>query len=285
MINEYLEKLTREEERKGSNILYVRSILKEYLQILVLEYIYTSYKHKTNLIFTGGTCLRHIYNIERLSEDLDFDFLREVDTQEMAENIKRWFESKMRYNDLNISIKQRGKQILLKFPCLKQLNLASKSDSDFLYIKIDLEKVSGKSFNTEKTSKSVFGSNFVALHYDLPSLFTGKIVAILTRNLLKGKENREMLKGRDFYDLLWYLKKGVVLNKELLEEKLGKKIDNQELKKILNEKVAMATTKFKNDFKNDLLPFISNHRFLEDYLKNYQNEFNRRYHEMIKDDI
>jgi predicted nucleotidyltransferase component of viral defense system len=275
MIIEYLEKIIKNEKQKNSNKLYLRSLIKEYLQILVLEYIYTSDKYKSNLIFTGGTCLRHIYGLERLSEDLDFDFLKDFDTKELAEDIRIYFKSKMKYTDLNISIKQKGKQILLKFPCLKSLDLANESESDFLYIKMDLEKVLGKSFKTEKTSKNIFGSNFVALHYNLPSLFTGKITAILTRNLLEGKENRETIKGRDFYDLLWYLKKDVRVNMEFLQERLMEQISIQDLTKRLNEKVILATTKYSNDFKNDLLPFIKNAEFIQDYVKNYQNEFNR----------
>jgi len=275
MIIEYLEKIIKNEKQKNSNELYLRSLIKEYLQILVLEYIYTSDKYKSNLIFTGGTCLRHIYGLERLSEDLDFDFLKDFDTKELAEDIRIYFKSKMKYADLDISIKQKGKQILLKFPCLKSLGLASESESDFLYIKMDLEKVSGRSFKTEKTSKNIFGSNFVALHYNLPSLFAGKITAILTRNLLEGRENRETIKGRDFYDLLWYLKKDVGVNMKFLQERLMEKVSIQDLTKRLNEKVILATTKYSNDFKNDLLPFIKNSEFIQDYVKNYQNEFNR----------
>ncbi len=275
MIIKYLEKIVKEEKSKNSNNLYIRSTIKEYFQILVLEYIYSSSKYKANLIFTGGTCLRHMYGLERLSEDLDFDFLEDFEAEDLASDIHGYFKNKMKYSDLSISIKQRGRQLLLKFPCLHQLGLASKSDSNLLYIKIDLEKSKGRSFEVEKTSKNIFGANFVAMHYDLPSLFAGKIAAILKRNLLVGRENLETIKGRDFYDLLWFLKKSTEVNLQFLQEKISDKMSIEELREELEEKVLLATTKFKNDFKNDLLPFISNQEFIKDYVENYKEEFER----------
>ena len=275
MILNYMEKLVRDEKARGSNDLYIRSTLKEYLQALVLEYIYTSREYKSVFVFTGGTCLRHVFGLERLSEDLDFDLLEEIDSEKLAEQIQKYFTSKMKYEDLDVAVKQQGRQILLKFPCLRKLSLANESESDLLHIKMDLSRIVGESYVTEKTAKSVFGLNFVILHYDLSSLFSTKVTAILTRNLLLGKENTQTLKGRDFFDLLWYLKKGVKVNLLFVQERLGKKVTKEELKKRLYEKVELATTKFKSDFKNDLLPFIDNREFVEDYVENYSDEFKR----------
>ncbi len=275
MINEYIKKIVKEEKAKGSDGLYIRSKIKEYLQILLLEYIYSSSENKSKFVFTGGTCLRHVYGLERLSEDLDFDLLEEVDVEKISRDIEKYFTSKLHYKDLKISIKQKGRQILLKFPCLQEIGLASKSESDLLYIKMDMEKIKEESFKTEKTSKNIFGSNFVILHYDLPSLFAGKLTAILTRNLFEGKENREIIKGRDFYDLLWYLKKDVGVNLPFLQERLKRKITIEELREEVKKKVFLATTKFKNDFKNDFYPFLKNPDFIEDYVENYSNEFER----------
>jgi len=275
MIIKYLEELIKNEKKQNTSNLYIRNKIKEYLQILILEYLYTSNKYKSDLIFTGGTCLRHIYGIERLSEDLDFDLINNLNTEKLAEDINNYFSIQMKYTDLNISIKQKGEQILFKFPCLQKLNLATKNESNLLYIKMDLEKIQGKNFKTEKTSKNIFGSNFVALHYNLPTLFAGKINAILTRNLLVGKDNAKTIKGRDFYDLLWFLKNDIKINLAFLREKLNKDIDIEDLEKELNKKVLLATTKFKNEFENDLLPFISNQEFIDDYIQNYKDEFDR----------
>lgn len=276
MILSYIREIILEERGKGSNPLYIRSVIKEYLQILVLQYIYTSNEFKSNLIFTGGTCLRHFYGIDRLSEDLDFDCIELVDPKEIANKIERYFKSSLKYYELKVSIKQQGKQILLKFPILREVGIAGPNESEMLYIKIDITLLDIKSYEVEKTSKSAFGYNFVALHYDLPSLFAGKISAILTRNLLTGKDNAQTIKGRDFYDLLWYLKKGVNLNINLVKEKTKKTdLDLDELKTLIDSKVNLACTKYKNDFANDLIPFISNKNFIFDYVDNYLEEYKR----------
>lgn len=276
MILNYSKEIANKERKKSSNLLYIRSAIKEYLQILVLQYIYTTNDFKTNFIFTGGTCLRHFYGIDRLSEDLDFDYLEFINSEEIANRIEQYFISSLKYPSLKISIKQQGKQILLKFPLLRELRIAGKSESELLYIKIDLTPLIGSSYRTEKTSKSAFGYNFVTLHYDLPSLFAGKVSAILTRNLLTGRENKQTIKGRDFYDLLWYLKNDVRINIPFLREKMSDSTLNiKELIKLIDDKVNETCTKYKNNFKNDLIPFISNTSFITDYVDNYLEEYKR----------
>ncbi|MDP4011057.1 MAG: nucleotidyl transferase AbiEii/AbiGii toxin family protein [Candidatus Roizmanbacteria bacterium] len=276
MILSYIQKIIQEQQDKGVNPLYIRSSIKEYLQIIVLDYIYRTNEYKSSLIFTGGTCLRHLFGIDRLSEDLDFDTIKSVSSEDFPEKIAGYFKSMLKYPDVNISIKQQGKQILLKFPILREVGISGPNESEMLYVKIDLSPKVGKSYNIIKTSKSEFGYNFVALHYDLPSLFAGKISAILSRNLLTGMENRQTIKGRDFYDLLWYLKRGSPLNFNYLKEKIG--IPNMTLKQLnelVEDKVNIACTLLKNDFKNDLLPFIRNQDFIADYVDNYLDEYKR----------
>lgn len=276
MILQFIENIVRESKEKGENPLYTRSRVKEYFQILVLYYIYTNKNYKSNFIFTGGTCLRHFHNLERLSEDLDFDTLQVHDPEELSSNLNKFFNERLNYKYLNISIKQQGRQILLKFPVLKALGLANTNESDLLYIKCDLENINYNNYNIIKSTKSTFGYNFVVTHYDLPSLFAGKVTAVLTRNLLKGKDNRATIKGRDFYDLLWYLKSNVPINFELVKERLKKPdLEFSELKEQIHLKVKDATSKFQNDFKNDLLAFISDTDFLDDYVENYFDEFKR----------
>src|SRR3989344_2972574 len=159
MILSYIQKIIQEQQDKGANPLYLRSSIKEYLQIIVLDYIYRTNEYKSNLIFTGGTCLRHLYGIDRLSEDLDFDYLDLVNSEEFASKLEQYFISSLKYLDLKISIKQQGKQILLKFPLLRKLGMAGPNDSEMLYIKIDISQVTGRSYKVIKTSKSGFGYN------------------------------------------------------------------------------------------------------------------------------
>jgi predicted nucleotidyltransferase component of viral defense system len=275
MIYKELEKIVIENKRAGQSELYIKNLLKEYLQIYILNYIYTNKKYSKNLIFTGGTCLRHFFDLPRLSEDLDFDFNKELNSEEFFENIKRYFKIKYLYTEITGSIKQQGKQLLFKFPVLKDLDLANDNESDLLYVKIDLQKNPSKIYDTQISSKSIEGFNFVALYYDISTLMAGKIYAVLTRERLVGKNDRKTIKGRDYYDLLWYLKQKVSPNMKRLSDILGEEITVKELTERLDEKVKELDKKYRNDFESDLLPLISNKEIVPVYVNNYIEEYER----------
>jgi predicted nucleotidyltransferase component of viral defense system len=275
MIYKELERIVIENRRLGQSEMYIRNLLKEYLQIYVLNCIYTDQEYNKKLIFTGGTCLRHFYDLPRLSEDLDFDYNQDINSEELLDIIEDFFVKKYIFTDISTSLKQKGNQILLKFPVLKKLKLASDSESEMLYLKIDLQKNPSKIYDSEISSKSIQGFNFVALHYDLPTLMAGKISAILTRERFVGKDDRKTVKGRDYYDLLWYLKKSVVPNIDRISDILDEKLTIQEVKKRLDKKVYLLIEKYRNDFESDLLPLIKNGNIVPIYVNNYIEEYKR----------
>jgi predicted nucleotidyltransferase component of viral defense system len=275
MIYKELEKIVQDQKERGNSKLYIRNILKEYLQVYILNYIYTSSKYSKKLIFTGGTCLRHFYDLERLSEDLVFNYDNSIKAQELTGNLLDYFKKKYKMSEVYGSVKQKGRQILLKFPLLKELDLVSGSESEVLYLKLYLQKNPSDRYDTQISSKSLMGFNFVARHYDLPTLMAGEIAAILRRERFLGKEDRNTVKSRDYYDLLWYLKKKVKPNMERLSDVLGKEITKKELKRELDKKVGMLTTKYRNDFESDLLPLIENTEFIPVYVQNYEEEYMR----------
>ncbi|HRX43845.1 MAG TPA: nucleotidyl transferase AbiEii/AbiGii toxin family protein [Candidatus Dojkabacteria bacterium] len=275
MIYKELEKIAQGQKERGNSKLYIRNILKEYLQVYILNYIYTSPKYSKELIFTGGTCLRHFYNLGRLSEDLDFDYDNSIDTQELTDDLLEYFKKKYKVSKVYGSVKQSGKQILLKFPLLKELDLVSENESEVLYLKLDLQKNLSARYDTQISSKSLMGFNFVARHYDLATLMSGKVAAILSRKRFVGKEDRESIKGRDYYDLLWYLKKRIQPNMGRVCDILGKQVTKKELKEELNRRVEILVTKYRNDFESDLLPLIENTDFIPVYVQNYEEEYRR----------
>jgi len=276
MIKIELKRILVQAKKTSSRKLYLRNLLKEYLQTYVLFYIYTTDKYKEKLIFTGGTCLRHFYGLSRLSEDLDFDCVKMVNTNQLGKDLSLFFKKKYRYSELVTSVKQEGKQILLKFPVLKDLGLSEENESDWLYVKIDLNPNPSKKFNAIMSTKSLYGFNFIARHYDLPNLMAGKINAIFQRDIYKGKNNRKIIKGRDYFDLLWYLKKGIKPNMAKIRECLNKpNLTFIELGTMLDKKVNELRKKFMAEFKNDLLPLIRDSEFVEVYIENYFQEYKR----------
>jgi len=265
--------ITRQREQ-NTNPLYLFSLLKEYLQAYVLNFIYAESIYRGDMIFTGGTCLRHCYGLNRLSEDLDFDLINPIDITTLGQQLVTDFKNRLGFELLQTSIKQKGKQLLLKFPILRILGLSDLSDSDLLYVKLDLSPVASDHYSLIKSLQNKQGLNYLVAHYDLPSLMAGKLHAILRRQRFWGGEDQPTVKGRDYFDLLWFLQKAIIPNEKRLFDLLGEPLDRQKLIKNLDKKVIEATGPFKTEFRRDLLPFIEDVRladgFIEGYLEAYQ---------------
>lgn len=253
---------------KDANPLYVRSLLKEYLQYLILNFIYNSPVYQ-KLIFTGGTCLRLCFGLPRLSEDLDFDALVPLNVKTLAADLKTYFNSYWQYNKLTVGVVNRERQILLKLPVLKSLGLATSSESDLLYLKIDVNVVEKISGTVVKNVVSTGDFNFVAANFSLETLFAKKISAIFSRRRFWGEANDETVKGRDFFDLIWLLQKGVVPDIAFLDPELGI-TSKSELMGKLDAKLATVVMRFAADIRRDLLPFVRDTDFVENFYGNLE---------------
>ena len=265
------------DQNKNALPIYLRSLLKEYLQLNVLYFIYTNDLYNNALVFTGGTCLRHFYQLPRLSEDLDFDVVKAIDSSQLLSYVVDSFNKHFMYSDLTVSLKQKGRQILFKFPVLYDLGLASASESNYLYIKLDLEfKPITKYAQTKVSLKSYQNLAFVAKHYDLPTLFAKKTGALLLRNVLKGKENRVSFKGRDYFDLIWLLQNQTPINLAHLRIILqDPQLTIAKLKQMLTNKINQTTqyTYFSSDLIADLLPFISDSSMVKTFAQSFKQLF------------
>lgn len=173
--------------------------IREYLQAYFLNIIYKN-KFYQNLVFTGGTALRFIYKIRRFSEDLDFSLStkpKNYNFTDMVKNILQEF--KLAGYDLEVKYDESRTvhSALLKFSGILFETGISPLKGQKIAIKVEVD--SNPPGGGIETS-SVYNSNFMfyMLHYDLASSFAGKVHALLCR---------EYSKGRDWYDLLWYLTK------------------------------------------------------------------------------
>jgi len=268
MLKEILENIVKEKRQAGAPNFVIKNFLKEYLQYPVLAFIYNSQDYK-NFIFTGGSCLRICFNSPRLSEDLDFD-LKDADYKKfkiskLEKDFKGYFKEKFL---IDIETKQQGNtRLYLKFSVLKELGLAAKNESDLLYVKIEPSRGVFARPKTELQPISGFGFNFIVQRYGLEFLMTGKLNAILTRQWFRGGENEINIKGRDFYDLYWYLENKIKPDYKTLK-KLINITDESQLKKQLKEKIAknVTTRKLSYDLKN----FFPNQNFVNDFCRNYK---------------
>jgi len=173
--------------------------IREYLQTYFLNIIYKN-KFYQNLVFTGGTALRFIYKIRRFSEDLDFSLstkARNYNFTDMMKNILQEFKLAGYELEIKYDESRAVHSALLKFSGILFETGLSPLKGQKIAIKAEVD--SNPPLGGVETS-SVYNSNFMfyMLHYDLASLFAGKVHALLCR---------EYAKGRDWYDLLWYLTK------------------------------------------------------------------------------
>lgn len=227
-----LDKFFLEDYVKRSNIPdKPRGILREYLQSEILSTLYGS-KFGSYLTFMGGTCLRFVYNLNRFSEDLDFELIKKgLKYEELA----TFFENELK--KLGFVVDTRVKKtpniiiIFVKFSeVMQQMDLSNFSDQK-LKIKFEIDPKPPKNI-TYKTKKiSAYGKVFNLIANTLPTLYAQKIIAI---------KNRPYQKGRDFYDLIWFLaQKDLEPNYQLLCE-MGIKAKN---KKKLVEEIKKFTAK------------------------------------------
>jgi hypothetical protein len=217
LIKIYLTKLVK--DSASDDRVFKRNLLKNYLQILVLDFIYSDMEY-SQLVFYGGSSLAHCYNMPRLSEDLDFvDLKKKIEIPKLSENLEGYFKKN---TDLEVKAVPQKFRIYLKFPLLHELGLAGKSESDLLFLKIEI--FNGFDFCTDYKIETIplfkFNRTVLVKTFDLPTLMATKIRAVLMRKWEKTDKSGKTLatvKGRDYYDLLWYLEKGIMPNFECME--------------------------------------------------------------------
>ncbi|MCX6719079.1 MAG: nucleotidyl transferase AbiEii/AbiGii toxin family protein [Candidatus Taylorbacteria bacterium] len=250
-------------EAPSSKTLFRRNVLEEYLQIVVLDHLYSDPVYG-QLVFYGGSCLAQCHGLPRLSEDLDFvDIKGKIEIGELADDIASYFRL---HTDLNVVKKTQKFRILLKFPVLKELGLSGESDSDFLQLKVEIFRDDGLLRDCPVEAVPLFKMNrsIIVKAFDLPTLMATKIRAVLHWKWEKTDKSGKTLatvKGRDYFDLMWYLRKGVTPNMACLKEVTGK----EELKRLLLDSVDKADP---TSIKIDLEALIADDHYVTDVSAN-----------------
>jgi predicted nucleotidyltransferase component of viral defense system len=246
-----------------------RILLKEALQAYVLDYLYNHPVYR-RLNFYGGTCLHIVYGLNRLSEDLDLDNGVEMDLSLLPDNLLSLFRKALGYPEAAVKSQRSENGILrltLKFPILNALGLSSHAD-EALHLKVEISH-HRQTAVIARTPVLFHGRSFVPAHFSLETMMAGKMLACLERNFQRGREGA-LLKGRDFYDLLWFMQKRV----QPLEEKLArdgeKSYTVQKAITALQEKVTGIRPA---DLAMDLLPMFESRVFIEAWLESFQANF------------
>lgn len=207
--------------------------LRELLQLTILKKIDTA-GYFQKIAFVGGTALRILFDLNRFSEALDFslidpinfDFTKFVDKLMYELKLDSLVvEQKTKLNRAVCSIQLKFKNILF------DTGLSPHKDA-VIMIKLEIDCNPPAGYNTE-LSLIQKGDMIAVNHFDLPSLFAGKLHAIL---------QRKYTKGRDYYDFLWYQGRGIKPNLTLLNNALtqtmgsNQNIDNRSLEELLRKR-------------------------------------------------
>lgn len=271
MITDIIRRIV--EKEGGRHPLFLRTVIKEALQDYILYFVYNNQAYK-DLIFTGGTALRKIYGLPRLSEDIDFDSIKPFHIQTFAYEALSYFTKNLQYREVETKISGNNRTVFIKFPnLLTETGLVkSKSDATQLFVRVDfsLETVGG--YETEVRSVTTSEFTFFVKAYDLPTLFTNKIIAFLRRDFFKGKTQTLAFKGRDVFDLVWFFErrqKTGELNPRW--ERLYKALlvnTQQEVVQQLVEKIKLLDPA---DVRRDLEPFIESAKTVTSFSEHFDN--------------
>ena len=249
---------------------YVQA-LREILQEIALLGLWRS-KFFERAAFYGGTSLRIVHGLDRFSEDMDFSLLR----PELNFNLGRYgdaLQREMRAYGFDVwtetKIKRTPSAIqsaFLKANTLKQLLIIEAGEEivralpkgQQVKIKLEVDTDPPGGFETE-IAYLLQPIPFSVRVYALPDLFAGKMHALLCRKW------KQRVKGRDWYDLVWYVTHHPTLHLSHLERRLRQSGDRdfvtpQAFRKDLHDAIDALNIE---QAKRDIEPFVRNPEVLE----------------------
>lgn len=257
-----------------------KNALKEIIQEVALLGLWRA-KFFEKGAFYGGTALRILYGLDRFSEDLDFSLLHpdphfNLDPYEKALKIELQslgFDIEIEHN---VKIQESAIQsAFLKANTLKHLisiGLPEKQKKachmhEQLKIKLEVDTNPPLNFQTEV----IYLLNpipFSVNTYTKPNLFAGKIHALLCRTW----KNR--VKGRDWYDFIWYLGRNIPVNLSHLQARMvqtghypsEKKLTHLELIHFLEQKVQELNISMA---RQDIIPFLKDPKEVDIWSKEF----------------
>lgn len=270
MIKEWIAEYNPQNEEE------ILSALREIMQEITLAGLSrTDFFEKAALY--GGTALRIFYGLDRYSEDLDFSLLN-PDSNFSIEPYFKAILDEFKSLGLTVSIKKKTKQTAIDSAFLKAETIWQEivlediiketgvRSNKTLKIKIEVDRQPPLNFKTEE-KLLLRPFSFYAKCFTKPSLFAGKMHALLFRKW----KNR--VKGRDWYDLEWYIRKGIALdvNHFLARAKDTKdwqndSISNKQIIELLDAKIKSVSF---SSIKEDVVRFIKNDEVLNIWSPEY----------------
>ena len=248
--------------------------IKEVVQEIILCGLSRAGFFKT-AAFYGGTALRIFYGLDRFSEDLDFSLKAPNPAFNLAEYLPT-LDKEIRSYGLNFRLELKEKSVdsdiqsaFLKGNTKEHVLMLfadeafsrSIGSNELIKIKFEVD-TNPPDFADYEIKYRLLPIPYETALYDMPSLFAGKIHAVLCR----AWKNR--VKGRDLYDFVFYRSRGIAVNLKHLNARLAQTgvVPVEELF-TLDDVKKMLCERFESiDYdqaKQDVLPFIKNPRALD----------------------
>ena len=223
-MHEAIARMLSKYECRGLND-YIHA-LREILQDVALLGLWRA-KFFEKAAFYGGSALRILYNLDRFSEDMDFSLLLPLDTFELAgytaflQKETAGFGFDVRIERVDKSIQTPVQSAFLKANTQNQLIVIETAEEilqavpkgQLLKIKLEVDTDPPPGFATQ-TRYLLQPIPFAVRAFVLPDLFAGKMHAILCRRW------KSRVKGRDWYDLVWYAANHPELHLYHLEQRM-----------------------------------------------------------------
>jgi predicted nucleotidyltransferase component of viral defense system len=240
--------LARYECRSASDY---ENALKEIIQEISLLGLWRS-KFFEKASFYGGSALKILHGLDRFSEDLDFSLLEKKERFSLLTYFKA-LEDELKSFGFSVSIVEKRKatdssieSAFIKAGTVQNMLLIDvpkpvmkkMPPGKMMKIRLEVDTDPPGDFATE--ARYLFlPVPFSVNAYTLPDLFAGKMHAVLCR----AWENR--VKGRDWYDLVWYVARGVPVHLKHLESRMRQThhlenmtaLTEESLKSILRERI------------------------------------------------
>lgn len=177
--------------------------------------------------FYGGTALRIFYGLPRFSEDLDFTLLKsqqDFRLEHYFKSVQQNLESFGFEAEIDPVEKDQDRKVESAFlKANTQIHLLKISSAHPIASQIQANKVMSIKFEVDVTAPTDFETEVKVL----PPPITASVNTLTTSSLFAGKMHavlfrkwKTRIKGRDFYDLLWYLGQGIPVKLSYLETKM-----------------------------------------------------------------
>jgi len=170
-----------------------------------------------DLAFVGGTALRIGHRLHRFSEDLDFAVTKPMSTERVIEIGQTAFDS-LKQLKLSVSGSRNFRTIPMGgvvdkrdyvYHLEAKLPPAFRQGTAHFTLRLDVDLNPADGWRSEPVLVKSGVRPFAVTMHDLPSLFAGKLHVLCCR--------ADRAKGRDFFDLAWYLAQGVQPNLAFLQ--------------------------------------------------------------------